>query len=84
MKIELLPLRAKVLLTVPAKDEIDATIVLGVNHGELEPGHRIEDWRALEAKVIERAWPLADDPARALQKIHAVLGILVKGPARLG
>jgi glyceraldehyde 3-phosphate dehydrogenase len=31
----------KVLLTVPAKDEIDATIVLGVNDGELEPGHRI-------------------------------------------
>jgi glyceraldehyde 3-phosphate dehydrogenase len=28
-------------LTVPAKDEIDATIVLGVNDAELKPGHRI-------------------------------------------
>ncbi len=31
----------KVLLTVPAKDEIDATIVMGVNHEELKPEHRI-------------------------------------------
>ncbi|MCB1151274.1 type I glyceraldehyde-3-phosphate dehydrogenase, partial [bacterium] len=31
----------KVLLTVPAKDEIDATIVLGVNDEELKPEHRI-------------------------------------------
>ena len=31
----------KVILTVPAKDEIDATIVLGVNDGELRPEHRI-------------------------------------------
>ena len=31
----------KVILTVPAKDEIDATIVLGVNDEQLEPGHRI-------------------------------------------
>ncbi len=31
----------KVLLTVPAKDEIDATIVLGVNHEELKPEHKI-------------------------------------------
>ncbi len=31
----------KVLLTVPAKDEIDATIVLGVNHEQLKPEHRI-------------------------------------------
>ena len=31
----------RVLLTVPAKDEIDATIVLGVNDGELKPEHRI-------------------------------------------
>ena len=32
---------AKVLLTVPAKDEIDATIVLGVNDAELDGAHRI-------------------------------------------
>jgi glyceraldehyde 3-phosphate dehydrogenase len=31
----------KVILTVPAKDEIDATIVIGVNDQELRPEHRI-------------------------------------------
>ncbi len=31
----------KVILTVPAKDEIDATIVLGVNDKELKPRHKI-------------------------------------------
>lgn len=31
----------KVILTVPAKGEIDATIVLGVNDGQLKPEHRI-------------------------------------------
>jgi glyceraldehyde 3-phosphate dehydrogenase len=31
----------KVLLTVPAKDEIDATIVMGVNEGELKAEHKI-------------------------------------------
>ncbi len=31
----------KVILTVPAKDEIDATIVLGVNDKELKPEHQI-------------------------------------------
>ena len=31
----------KVLLTVPAKDEIDATVVLGVNDESLEAAHRI-------------------------------------------
>jgi glyceraldehyde 3-phosphate dehydrogenase len=31
----------RVILTVPAKDEIDATIVMGVNDGELRPEHRI-------------------------------------------
>lgn len=31
----------RVLLTVPAKDEIDATIVLGVNDGDLDAGDRI-------------------------------------------
>jgi len=30
-----------VILTVPAKDEIDATIVMGVNHDQLKPEHRI-------------------------------------------
>ena len=31
----------KVLLSVPAKDEIDATIVMGVNENELLPEHKI-------------------------------------------
>jgi glyceraldehyde 3-phosphate dehydrogenase len=31
----------RVILTVPAKDEIDATIVMGVNDGTLVPEHRI-------------------------------------------
>ena len=31
----------KVLLTVPSKDEIDATIVLGVNNEDLKPEHQI-------------------------------------------
>jgi glyceraldehyde 3-phosphate dehydrogenase len=32
---------AKVILTVPAKDAIDATIVMGVNEGDLKPEHKI-------------------------------------------
>ena len=32
---------SKVILTVPAKDAIDATIVIGVNDGELQAEHRI-------------------------------------------
>jgi glyceraldehyde 3-phosphate dehydrogenase len=31
----------KVILTVPAKDEIDATIVIGVNDDQLRPEHRL-------------------------------------------
>lgn len=31
----------KVILTVPAKDEIDCTVVLGVNESDLKPAHRI-------------------------------------------
>ena len=31
----------RVVLTVPAKDEIDYTVVLGVNHDGLKPEHRI-------------------------------------------
>ncbi len=31
----------KVILTVPAKDDIDATIVMGVNEEQLKPEHRI-------------------------------------------
>jgi glyceraldehyde 3-phosphate dehydrogenase len=32
---------SKVVLTVPAKDEIDATVVIGVNDGDLRPEHRL-------------------------------------------
>jgi len=32
---------SKVILTVPAKDEIDATIVLGVNTEDLKPEHQV-------------------------------------------
>jgi glyceraldehyde 3-phosphate dehydrogenase len=32
---------AKVILTVPARDEIDAMIVIGVNDGSLRPEHRL-------------------------------------------
>jgi len=32
---------AKVCLTVPAKDEIDAMVVMGVNHAILKPEHRL-------------------------------------------
>jgi len=31
----------KIILTVPSKDEIDATIVIGVNDSELKPEHRV-------------------------------------------
>ena len=31
----------KVILTVPSKDDIDCTVVLGVNDGDLKPEHRI-------------------------------------------
>ena len=31
----------RVILTVPAKDEVDATVVLGVNDDQLRPEHRI-------------------------------------------
>ena len=31
----------RVILTVPAKDEIDGTVVVGVNDGDLTPAHRI-------------------------------------------
>jgi glyceraldehyde 3-phosphate dehydrogenase len=31
----------KVILTVPSKDEIDCTVVLGVNESDLEPEHQI-------------------------------------------
>ena len=57
----------KVLLTVPAKDEIDATIVLGVNDDELKAEHRIvsnasctTNCLAPIAKVLDDAFGLEE------------------------
>ena len=57
----------KVLLTVPAKDEIDATIVLGVNDDELKADHRIvsnasctTNCLAPIAKVLDGAFGLEE------------------------
>jgi glyceraldehyde 3-phosphate dehydrogenase len=53
----------KVVLTVPAKDEIDATVVLGVNDDDLKPEHRIisnasctTNCLAPVAKVLQDNW----------------------------
>lgn len=55
----------KVILTVPSKDEIDATIVLGVNDDELKPEHKIvsnasctTNCLAPFAKVLNDNWGL--------------------------
>ncbi len=53
----------KVILTVPSKDEIDATVVIGVNDADLEPQHRIvsnasctTNCLAPVAKVLNDGW----------------------------
>jgi glyceraldehyde 3-phosphate dehydrogenase len=57
----------RVVLTVPAKDEIDATIVLGVNDDILEPSHRIvsnasctTNCLAPLAKVLDQSFGLEE------------------------
>jgi len=55
----------RVLLTVPAKDEIDATIVMGVNQGDLKPEH----------KVISNASCTTNCLAPLAKVIHDKLGI---------
>jgi glyceraldehyde 3-phosphate dehydrogenase len=57
----------KVILTVPAKDEIDATLVIGVNEHELKPEHRIvsnasctTNCLAPVAKVLDDAFGLEE------------------------
>lgn len=57
----------KVILTVPAKDEIDATIVVGVNDEELKPEHQIisnasctTNCLAPMAKVINDAFGIVE------------------------
>jgi len=51
----------KVLLTVPAKDEIDATIVLGVNDDDLKPEHRVVSNASCTTNCLAPMAKLLDD-----------------------
>ncbi len=58
---------SKVILTVPAKEEIDATIVIGVNDEQLKPEHRIvsnasctTNCLAPIAKILDDAFSLEE------------------------
>jgi glyceraldehyde 3-phosphate dehydrogenase len=51
----------KVLLTVPAKDEIDATIVLGVNDDDLKPEHRIVSNASCTTNCLAPVAKILDD-----------------------
>jgi len=65
----------KVLLTVPAKDEIDNTIVLGVNEDTLKPEHRIvsnasctTNCLAPMAKILDEAFGIKQG---VMNTVHA-------------
>jgi glyceraldehyde 3-phosphate dehydrogenase len=65
----------RALLTVPAKDEIDYTIVLGVNEEGLEPSHRVvsnasctTNCLAPVAKVIHEAFGIREG---VINTVHA-------------
>jgi glyceraldehyde 3-phosphate dehydrogenase len=65
----------RVVLTVPAKDEIDATVVLGVNEDALRPEHRIvsnasctTNCLAPVAKVLHEAFGIE---AGVMTTVHA-------------
>jgi len=65
----------KVLLTVPAKDEIDNTIVLGVNEDTLKPDHRIvsnasctTNCLAPMAKILDEAFGIKQG---VMNTVHA-------------
>ena len=65
----------KVILTVPPKDEVDATIVLGVNDEDLKPDHRIvsnasctTNCLAPIAKILDDAFELEEG---FLTTVHA-------------
>lgn len=65
----------RVLLTVPASDEIDYTIVLGVNDAGLAPGHRLvsnasctTNCLAPIAKVLHQAFGIAEG---VINTVHA-------------
>ena len=51
----------KILLTVPAKDEIDATIVLGVNDDDLKPEHRIVSNASCTTNCLAPVAKILDD-----------------------
>jgi glyceraldehyde 3-phosphate dehydrogenase len=51
----------KVILTVPAKDDIDATIVLGVNDQELEARHRIVSNASCTTNCLAPVAKILDD-----------------------
>jgi glyceraldehyde 3-phosphate dehydrogenase len=51
----------KILLTVPAKDEIDATIVLGVNDDELKAEHRIVSNASCTTNCLAPVAKILDD-----------------------
>jgi glyceraldehyde 3-phosphate dehydrogenase len=82
----------RVLLTVPAKDEIDATVVLGVNDASLRREHRIisnasctTNCLAPMAKVLNDAFGIAHG---LMTTVHAytndqrILDVLHKDPRR--
>jgi len=56
----------KVLLTVPAKDEIDAMIVMGVNENMLEPEH----------KIISNASCTTNCMAPLMKVLHDAFGVV--------
>ncbi len=65
----------RVLLTVPAKDQIDFTVVLGVNHDGLNKGHRIvsnasctTNCLAPLAKVLHEAFGIREG---VINTVHA-------------
>jgi len=68
----------KDILTVPAKDEIDCTVVLGVNEADLKPEHRIvphasctTNCLAPMAKVLDDAFGIKSG---AFTTVHAYTG----------
>jgi glyceraldehyde 3-phosphate dehydrogenase len=51
----------KVVLTVPAKDEIDSTIVIGVNDDDLRPDHRIVSNASCTTNCLAPVAKILDD-----------------------
>ena len=67
----------RVILTVPAKDEIDATIVVGVNDRDLRPEHRIvsnasctTNCLAPVAKVLHEAFGIEEGLHHDRARLH--------------